>query len=104
MTDGQFNTLIAAIVAGLAGVGAVIKWSVGRIVKAIDANSASMIENTKSNAVLATKIDHVTAYIQAESERDQESPHAKKRTPPTGTPIGGGYYPPRRPSTRGGDE
>lgn len=63
MTDAQFNILIAAIGAGFAGLVAILKWSVGRIVKSMDGNSSVLIDNTKSNVVLSTKIDIIASFI-----------------------------------------
>lgn len=64
MTDAQFGILISVIGVGLTGIGAAIRFSAMRVVKALDDNSAAMIENTKSNAVLSTKIDSIADYIQ----------------------------------------
>lgn len=69
MTDTQFYILITVIGAGLTGIGAAIRFSVTHVVKALDANSKAMLENTKSNAVLATKIDSVAFYVQRDRSR-----------------------------------
>ena len=73
MSDTQFNLLLAAIGAGFTGLVAIIKWSVGRITKAMDGTSSAMIDNTKSNVALSTKIDIIASFIH--------------RTPPHGVPI-----------------
>ena len=73
MSDTQFNLLLAAIGAGFAGLVTIIKWSVGRITKSMDGNSSVLIDNTKSNVVLSTKIDIIASFIH--------------RTPPQGVPI-----------------
>lgn len=90
MSDAQFTILIGVIGAGLSGIGAVIKWSVGRIVGSIDANSTAMIENTKSNAVLSTKIDGIAKFVQTREE-----------TPVRGVPVTATGYGPGRPPTHG---
>lgn len=67
MTDNQFYMLISVLGAGLAGIGAAIRFSVGRVVRALDVNSTAMLENTKSNAILSTKIDAIGSYVQRRS-------------------------------------
>src|SRR5277367_3728524 len=69
MTDTQFYVLITVLGTGLAGIGAAIRFSVSRVVKALDGNSAAMLENTKSNAVLSTKIDAIAGYVQRDRSR-----------------------------------
>lgn len=73
MTDNQFYVLITVIGAGLAGIGAAIRFSVGRVVSALDLNSANMLENTKSNAVLTTKIDGIAQFVQGRSRSPTDS-------------------------------
>jgi hypothetical protein len=72
VTDNQFYILITVIGAGLAGIGAAIRFSVGRVVGALDLNSSTMLENTKSNAVLSTKIDAIGSYVQGRSRVSSE--------------------------------
>jgi hypothetical protein len=67
MTDNQFYALITVLGAGLAGIGAAIRFSVGRVVSALDQNSAVMLKNTESNAILSTKIDAIAGYVQSRS-------------------------------------
>ena len=69
MTDNQFNLLIGVLAAGFGVIGAAIRFSVNRVVKALDTNSAAMLENTKSNAVLSTKIDAIAGYVQGQRRR-----------------------------------
>lgn len=73
MTDAQFGILVTVIGAGLSIIGAAIRFVGNRVIVALDNNSAAMIANTKSNAVLATKIDGVSDFV--------------TRTPAHGTPI-----------------
>lgn len=77
MTDAQFGVLAAVLTAGLGGIAAAIRFGVGRLVAALDLNSKAMLENTASNAVLATKIDAVTDYVHRE----------RGPTPVEGVPI-----------------
>lgn len=72
MSDAQINILIAVLTAGLAGIAAAIRFSVGRVVKSLDVNSAAMLENTKSNAILSTKIDGISNYVQGRSKLSSE--------------------------------
>ncbi len=75
MTDAQFTMLVSVIGAGLTLIGAAIRFSANRVVKALDSNSSAMLDNTKANAVLATKIDAIAAYV-----------HRTGATPPFGVP------------------
>lgn len=68
MTENQFYVLISVLGAGLAGIGAAIRFSVGRVVRALDLNTETMLGNTKSNAVLSTKIDSIGAYVERRSK------------------------------------
>jgi len=81
MTDAQFGVLVTVLGAGLAGIGAAIRFSMSRIVVALDASSKALIDNTASNAVLATKIDSIAEFVHR--ERD------KQPTPVEGVPVKG---------------
>lgn len=72
MTDTQFYVLITVLGTGLAGVGAAIRFSVNRVVKALDLNSTAMLDNTKSNAILTTKIETIAGYVQGRSRVSSE--------------------------------
>lgn len=63
LTDAQLGTLIAAIVAIGAGLGAAIRWAARRLVKSQDAATDALIENAKSHAELAAKIDGMRQSI-----------------------------------------
>lgn len=80
MTDSQFGLLIAAVTAGLGGIAAVIRWSVGVIQTALLDNTKAMISNTASNAVLATKIDTIAGWVDGVRTTPATQP-----TPPPGT-------------------
>jgi len=82
MSDGQFAALLTVLGAGVTVIAAAIKFTGTRIIKAMDDSTAAVRENTASNAVLSTKIDHVSMFV-----RDREP------TPVQGVPIvpQGGY-------------
>lgn len=63
MTDSQFTILVGVLGTGLAGIGAVIKWSVGVLTNALKENTKAMIANSASNATLSAKIDGVSSWI-----------------------------------------
>lgn len=86
MTDTQFYILVSVVGAGLAGVGAAIRFSASRIVMALDANSKAMLENTKSNAILTTKIEGISDFVQ---KHVTISPPSKRRaqSQPTGVAL-----------------
>lgn len=103
MTDEQ--GIAAALVAAGGAIGGAIRWIGGRLMQALDKNSDSMIENTKSNAVLSTKIDAIATYVQRPQPTSTSTtttcgpaPEAlgvevttvtttTKRTPAAGTPV-----------------
>jgi hypothetical protein len=90
VSDTQFYVLVTVLGGGLSLVGAAIRFSVGRVVAALDLNSKAMLENTASNATLSAKIDGVAAFV-----RERES------TPIEGVPITGGQYMKVRKNTEG---
>ena len=61
MSDIQI--LATVLTAGFGVVAAAIRFSVSRVVLALDRNSEAMLENTKSNAILSTKIDAIANYV-----------------------------------------
>lgn len=91
MNDTQFYVLVTVLGGGLAAIGAAIRFSISRVIKAIDSNSKAMIDNTASNSVLSTKIDSIADFVQ-KRERERDS------TPVEGVPItrGGQYSKTRR--------
>lgn len=68
MSDAQVTILITVLGTGLGAIAAAIRWAVGRVTKSMDINSAAMLENTKSNTVLSTKIDIISNYVQGRSK------------------------------------
>jgi len=96
MTDGELATITTAIVGGLGGIGAVLRWSVTRITKAIEANSAIMLEFVKSATRLEVKLDHAhaasvaTAAVMHEVADEISGTHDAPEDPPhRNTPVGG---------------
>lgn len=75
MSDIQI--LASVLTAGFGVVAAAIRFSVSRVVLALDKNSDAMLENTKSNAILSAKIDSIASFIQ-------------RSTPAQGVPTIGG--------------
>jgi hypothetical protein len=63
VTEVQFYILTTVVGGGFAGLVAAVRFSGARIVRALDINSEYMLENTRSNAVLSTKIDRISDYI-----------------------------------------
>lgn len=81
MSDAQFGVLIAALTAGLGGIAAVIRWSVGILTGALSANTKAMVENSASNARLSTKIDKVTAWVEDNTPTERPRPPRAKTNP-----------------------
>jgi thioredoxin reductase len=76
MTDTQFYILVTVVGAGLTGIGAAIRFSANRLLKALDKNSDVMLKNTESNTVLTTKIDSIFSWME---RRGTTPPTTKKR-------------------------
>lgn len=131
MSDNQFNALLTVIGVGLTAIAAALRWSVGVVTRSLERNTAAMIANTASNAVLSTKVDAVSVFVDRRSKlpsdaaamiRDQVAqeisgihptdpriaampdpePRQRVETNPRGIPTGAGYRPPNRPGTKGG--
>lgn len=106
MTDAQFAALLSAVIAGLGGVAATLRWAVGRITKAIDDNTASNAKLTDAQigyaarmAEMATKLDHVASWVHEHTPvegvplANDEIEHSRRQiTSPISTR---GYRPPR---------
>jgi len=107
MTDAQFGLLISAVVAGLGGIAATIRWAVGRVTNAIDDNTASNRELSKAQidyaaamAGMGAKLDHVSNWVHAhtpigmdEVDEPYTSPERERRDRIKTAPHG--YRPPR---------
>jgi hypothetical protein len=63
VSETQFYILATVLTGGLGAVAAAIRFSVSRVVAALDANSKAMLDNTASNAVLSTKIDDIARHV-----------------------------------------
>ncbi len=81
MSDSQFGALITVLVTFLTGLIGMLKWAAGRLVKALDDNTAAGMRDTEAKiklaselAVFSTKIDHVTDFVE-------------KHTPVQGVPV-----------------
>lgn len=96
MTTGELGTLCGAILTGLSGVGAVLRWSAGRITSAIEAghkvvdrNTEALLEHIKvmtrlEAAVLQTHAATVATKDAVEEVANEVS--AVHETPPHWTP------------------
>jgi hypothetical protein len=87
VTDGQLATLVGALIAFGGAIGAALRWSVGRVTKALDDNTASRDRGAEANvtlatamAVLSTKIDAVSMYVHENTPVNQPIP-SRTQTP-----------------------
>lgn len=101
MTDAQFAALLSAVIAGLGGIAATLRWSIGRITNAIDSNTAAYKESAKAQleqaikfSELSTKITDVTSWVHEHTPVDA-IPTAASRAAPTAPILTRGYRPPR---------
>lgn len=107
MTDGESAVTIAgALVSGFAALAAAVRWSVNRVVKAIDDSTKAWRDASETISRLATLLD-TQAFVKAavkdavEEAVDEISgavavePKLRHRTDPMGVPVG--TYGPIRP-------
>lgn len=81
MEDWQFGLITTAVTAGLTGIATAVSWSARRIIKAMDRNTDAMVDNTKSNAVLTTKIDSIANYVRDNTPRGLRTVPRRKSEP-----------------------
>jgi hypothetical protein len=79
ITDGQFNALLAALVAFGGAVIATLRWSVGRITKAVDDSTSARLKQAEAFVELKTKIDEVHDQVV------ERVPRARVATPALGS-------------------
>ena len=101
MTDAQLAAILSAVTVAAGLIGAAIRWSAGRIIKALDANSASNVALTERLAVFTIRMEDITKFVEENTPVNQPIPKRPK-TSPRGYPIG--EYAIHRPSTRGEDD
>ncbi len=75
LSDGQVTALVGAIVSGAAGVGAVIKWCAGRIVRALDRNSETSERHAQELVRLGERVDRVTEWVDFHRREDETPLH-----------------------------
>lgn len=56
VTDAQFAALLSAILGAIGALGAVIRWAVNRVAKAIDDSTAARSEQAKAEVELAKSL------------------------------------------------
>lgn len=66
MDNTQFAALLGVIGTGLTLLGAALRWSAGRIVKALDDNTSASIQWATAAAVLAAKVEDVHAFVRGD--------------------------------------
>lgn len=105
--NGQLAAILAAIVSVAGIIGGAIRWSVKRLTKALDDNTASnkadaeaKLTLAKEMAVLSERINRVAAFVEEHTPPPQEPPKPPRRK----TPAYGTEYAYQRPKTRGGDD
>ncbi len=119
MSDTQFAALLAALTTVGGALVGILRWSVLRIVKALDANTETLRDHAKVSTRLEVKVeqladrveewwekDHTpvdTPSLETQKKRGYEAQKKQRRTKPEGTPIGGAYSF-QRPKTSGGGE
>lgn len=102
MDTAQFGTLIATIAGAGVAIAGAIRWGMRRIVKSQDDSTAALLENARSHADLAAKVEamhaaiervvHILLGIPRPSE-DSKQRRARIKTRPEGSPV----HPLRRP-------
>jgi len=73
LSDSQATAIVAAIVTGATGIGAVVKWCAGRIVRALDRNSDAYEQHAKELVRLGERVEVVAAWVD-DHRRSDETP------------------------------
>lgn len=88
MSDAQLTALLGCLSSAVALLVGVLRWSVIRITKALDDNTASHREDAAAKvilaekmAVLATKIDSVSDFVEEHTPVQVPVPHKRSNTP-----------------------
>lgn len=99
MDNAQLAALCTAIVTAGGTIAGVLRWAVGRVVLALDNNTAAYVKNVESLAVFGTKLDQVLDWQQEHTPPpvDIERLRAREDKTPVETPRGA--YGPMRPRT-----
>lgn len=99
MTDAQLAAILSTVgvVAGI--IGAAIRWSAKRIIRALDANSDSNVALTGKLAEFTLRLEDVGKFMEEHTPPPQEPPKPPRRQ----TPAQGTYFHTRG-RTHGGEE
>jgi len=91
MSDIELTAIVAAITGAATAIAAALRWAVGRITRALDANTEAMRENAKASARLEVMIEQVSSWVEEHTPiGPAPTPPPKKqraRTSPLGTPT-----------------
>lgn len=85
MTDGELIASAVTIAGG--GVGATLKWAVGRITKTLDDNTASNNKDADAKVTLAEKLGAFGAKVDAIAGWIERHPTPVRGVPITKAPI-----------------
>lgn len=99
LDSSQLAAILACIVTVAGIIGAAIRWSAKRIIRALDANSDSNVKLTEKLAVFTVRLEDVTRFVEEHTPVNQPIPKPRRVTPAFGS-----EYSYTRPKTRGGDE
>lgn len=111
MSDTQLTILISALGVLLGGLGATLRWAVNRVTLSMDSATAAILKHAEAAAVLSTKIDSVSDWVESHptpalgTQLVDMYPPPELPKPPR-TPVGGvpiGTYGPTRAKTRNED-
>lgn len=102
MTDAQLGAILTAITVAAGILGTAIRWSAGRIIKALDANSESNIGLTARLAEFTVRLEDVSRFVEEHTPVNQPIPTPGRKTPARGVALS--EYAVHRPRTRGDGE
>ncbi len=108
MSDAQLAMVLSAIGVLGGSLIAALRWAVQRVTKSNDDGTAALIDNTRSNAVLVTKLDSLSSailrlddFVKEETSGVYDGPPKPSRR--AQTPRHGGVRP-ARPGTHHDEE
>ncbi|HEY6037921.1 MAG TPA: hypothetical protein VIV58_26760 [Kofleriaceae bacterium] len=88
MTDAQLAAILSAITVVAGIIGAAIRWSAKRIIRALDANSDSNVKLTGKLAEFTLRLEDVVKFMDEYTPPPQEMPKPpKRRTPAYGVAV-----------------
>lgn len=85
MSDAQLAAILSAVTVVAGILGAAVRWSAKRIIRALDANSDSNIALTQRMAEFTLRMEDMTRFVEEHTPVNQPIPKPRRQTPPQGS-------------------